>query len=695
MSLTPEDQRSLKELKFLSRKNLEDTKAFQRKHVLIKRAFRSLELKFAFGSPGSSRGPNILKDLHEIEELLDLVAYNPDEAEARSEKYNERLALLFRKASVKYRAPSKITGAGAAATKKTPVKTEGEELKELVKQLEGGGSGSVLSSPEEEYVIPDTSQSLLRTSMTRMARKAKAEEDSTFEPVHLAESFDTPKTSNTSTTAESTTPEARAQEINSIGSRMTPIVRTPTQYARNVLGIVSRTTPVTELTRGGSAELSELPESPLSTLEENIIIAEVEPYKRTAGDIFEIEQETARVSGEPSTTIEETSDVSASAREDIDIMTTSIGLARPVPSLVGVPRAFASPASDVSSAVPGALLTELPPTIGAATTGGSGVPDIAAEALATSVSGASSDSFTPETLPPGTTTSTTTTSTTKELPPQDRRAPETIPKYHLLPIKLFFDSETYPSWDLTLEKDLRSRTRDLSKEEINGIIDATIAKNGPDILVYRRKSDGDIQELIEVLELQFSLHRLLAKGPRFKMGIINLGQLEEAIKATGGSTGIGTGTSDTPVGTGDDLSAFASADGAGAGTGVGATAAITTNPFAAGANTDTTTSTSAANDTINADVTTAGANNRRKEILGVQRMIEENKLVEQYRNRIYYDVGHPINNPYVLAASSDHHRRNLERKTPVALPKNIFDQQAPLKSATGDVNAFYIRFRPY
>jgi hypothetical protein len=65
----------------------------------------------------------------------------------------------------------------------------------------------------------------------------------------------------------------------------------------------------------------------------------------------------------------------------------------------------------------------------------------------------------------------------------------------------------------------------LSKQDIVHNLDTIISENGADIMITERASDGDIQELVEVLELYFSKSRNMAKGTRQPMAMVPLGSL--------------------------------------------------------------------------------------------------------------------------------------------------------------------------
>ncbi len=107
--------------------------------------------------------------------------------------------------------------------------------------------------------------------------------------------------------------------------------------------------------------------------------------------------------------------------------------------------------------------------------------------------------------------------------PAVSRPPEIAIKYHKIPIKLFFGSDTNPEWDTNLEQTIRDLPED--KSVFADMIDGIISSNGPKILVSKRKSEGDTQELVEILELHFSLERNMAKGSRSQQAMVSIGSL--------------------------------------------------------------------------------------------------------------------------------------------------------------------------
>jgi len=118
-------------------------------------------------------------------------------------------------------------------------------------------------------------------------------------------------------------------------------------------------------------------------------------------------------------------------------------------------------------------------------------------------------------------------------------------KYHNTAIKLFFTDDKMPKWDLDLEFNIRDL--EIPKDEVASIIDLVVDSKGPEILVSKRKSDGDIQELVEVLELHFCSMRLLAMGGRAPMAMIPLGTLIKERGILAGTNSQPSDQQDQPV----------------------------------------------------------------------------------------------------------------------------------------------------
>jgi len=85
-------------------------------------------------------------------------------------------------------------------------------------------------------------------------------------------------------------------------------------------------------------------------------------------------------------------------------------------------------------------------------------------------------------------------------------------KYHRVPITIFFNDADNPMWDNDLTANIKKSK--VSSDEALTIINDIIDSEGSQILVSSAKSSGDEQELIEILQLHFSLHRQMSKGSR-------------------------------------------------------------------------------------------------------------------------------------------------------------------------------------
>jgi len=97
---------------------------------------------------------------------------------------------------------------------------------------------------------------------------------------------------------------------------------------------------------------------------------------------------------------------------------------------------------------------------------------------------------------------------TANIVPKDKNAP----RYHQDAILLFFGSETVPEWDLELVESVNKLN--WNKKQIRDAIDAIIDRHAENYLILTRKSDGDIQEFLEVIQIHFCFHRQLQRGNR-------------------------------------------------------------------------------------------------------------------------------------------------------------------------------------
>ncbi len=98
-------------------------------------------------------------------------------------------------------------------------------------------------------------------------------------------------------------------------------------------------------------------------------------------------------------------------------------------------------------------------------------------------------------------------------------APEILraAKYHRPAVAIFFDSADTPKWDQGLSKNIQ--LANISSAEALTMMEDIVSTEGPQILVSSVKTSGEIQELIEILQLHFSLHRQMSKGDRVHYSI--------------------------------------------------------------------------------------------------------------------------------------------------------------------------------
>lgn len=192
--------------------------------------------------------------------------------------------------------------------------------------------------------------------------------------------------------------------------------------------------------------------------------------------------------------------------------------------------------------------------------------------------------------------------------------PQNVPKYHLFPIYLFFGSTTEPKWNKVLEQQIRSyqNEKKMSSQIIMAMCKSIVNKNGADILVDKVLSNGDIQELIELIELQFHLNKV---GSGLQ-GIFKLGQLENILKGSGMAGAVNNGV-DSNIDGAIDKGNMPIDKG---------NMPIVQNPFSNGA----------------VQNTESGANGLDKEQRLVQKNLLESKMISEYRNRDRDDANKPI-----------------------------------------------------
>jgi len=107
-------------------------------------------------------------------------------------------------------------------------------------------------------------------------------------------------------------------------------------------------------------------------------------------------------------------------------------------------------------------------------------------------------------------------------------------RYHPNSLLLFFNSSTYPEWDLVLEANVLKM--EVSKEEIVSIMEDIITTYGTKIFVKKRKSDTR-EELNELIQLQFCVMRNLQMGSRAKTATVKLSDLVKIDQLANGPNG--------------------------------------------------------------------------------------------------------------------------------------------------------------
>ena len=96
------------------------------------------------------------------------------------------------------------------------------------------------------------------------------------------------------------------------------------------------------------------------------------------------------------------------------------------------------------------------------------------------------------------------------------------PRYHPIPLALYFGDAGLPPWESELEATIQRL--DIPKEDIIRWGDDIIEKYGKRIFIDKRKSDTKI-EFNELLQLQFCVMRNLNRGSRGKTATVNLSDL--------------------------------------------------------------------------------------------------------------------------------------------------------------------------
>ena len=95
------------------------------------------------------------------------------------------------------------------------------------------------------------------------------------------------------------------------------------------------------------------------------------------------------------------------------------------------------------------------------------------------------------------------------------------PKYHLIPIAVMYGSVEIPQWD----EGILMTVSQMKSKDVNKLIDAVIREYKYKLLLFKRKSNGDLVELNEVLQLQYSFERGMQINTRGPKGLIDLKDL--------------------------------------------------------------------------------------------------------------------------------------------------------------------------
>jgi hypothetical protein len=93
------------------------------------------------------------------------------------------------------------------------------------------------------------------------------------------------------------------------------------------------------------------------------------------------------------------------------------------------------------------------------------------------------------------------------------------PKYHLKAINNMYGTTKNVPWDLNLQKTMIAN--EYTAEEINEGVDALISQYSNKLLIFKRKSDGDFIELLELQQLGYSVERFMSIGNRGSKSIVD------------------------------------------------------------------------------------------------------------------------------------------------------------------------------
>lgn len=103
-------------------------------------------------------------------------------------------------------------------------------------------------------------------------------------------------------------------------------------------------------------------------------------------------------------------------------------------------------------------------------------------------------------------------------------------RYHPNSLKLYFQDDQRPEWDTVLEKNVKSLS--ISKSDIDIMMDNIIQGYGSKIFVYKKKS-STLDELNELIQMQFCIMRNLHLGIRAPSATIKLSELSKITNAIG------------------------------------------------------------------------------------------------------------------------------------------------------------------
>ncbi|KAH9253740.1 hypothetical protein BASA81_008358 [Batrachochytrium salamandrivorans] len=107
-----------------------------------------------------------------------------------------------------------------------------------------------------------------------------------------------------------------------------------------------------------------------------------------------------------------------------------------------------------------------------------------------------------------------------------------VKRWHPKSLKMFFGSVSNPDWDPELVADIKSL--EFTKDEIKWFSNTVVDEYGKKIFVEKRLSDT-LEEMIELIQLQYCVMRNLNKGPRFRTATVKLSDLEKIKQAAAAS----------------------------------------------------------------------------------------------------------------------------------------------------------------